>query len=62
MNVKISNRHDFNEHINMAIKFYATTNKNTNPQRHSFLLKQKVKMVPLMEKPMTLIQHEDTCI
>jgi len=42
INVRISNRHHFNEHINTAIKFYATQNKNRIPKGILFL-KQKVE-------------------
>lgn len=43
INVGISNGHYFNEHINMAIKFYATPNKNWIPKGILFFLKQKVE-------------------
>ena len=47
INVRISNGHYFNEHINMAIKFYATPNKNWIPKGILFSWSKKWKIIPL---------------
>lgn len=61
INVRIFMGHDFNEHINMAIKFYATPNKNGIP-KGIFSSCCKMWKIILFRKTMILIQHEDSHI
>ena len=58
INVRIFKGHDFNEHINMAIKFYETPNKNGIPKGIFSSCCKMWKIIPF-KKIMTLIQHED---